>query len=197
MSPTPDVLAAQIAALGSADADERAGALAALVTAGESATNALIVALAGTDEQVRGLSARALAEIGDPAAEPAFRELLDDPDAAVRARGAQGLHRIDAPGALDALAGTIDELPNLLHYPFTVAVRALVARGMPAAAVVLPLLGSTNPATRERAVLVLRLLADRDDAPGGLGPAAAGYDPAAAESERDAAAARVAEVLAG
>jgi HEAT repeat protein len=133
-----------------------------------------------------------LAEIGDPAAEATFRELLGDADGTIRARGAQGLAAIGAPGAVDALVGTIDELPDLLHYPYTLSVRALIAMGWSAvAAPVSRVLTADNPVTRQRALLVLRSLLDdpavRPDVAGALNH----FDPAADESARTPAAADV------
>jgi HEAT repeat protein len=174
--------------LGAADPNERARALAELVGAGRRATPALIEALAGTDPSVRVQVAQALAEIADPSAEQAYVDLLEDPEPAIRGRGAQGLAAIGAPRAIDALARTIDDLPDLLHYPSTLAVQALIAQGPKAAVAAAPLLQAPSPVTRERAVLVLRSLAGALPDSQELAAALARYDPYADETDREAAA---------
>jgi HEAT repeat protein len=183
--------------LGAADPNERAKALAELVGAGREATTALIAALARTDPSVRVQAAQALAEVADPGAEQAYTELLEDPEPAVRARGAQGLAAIGSPRAIDALVRTIDDLPDLLHFPSTLAVQALIARGPKAAVAVAPLLQAPSPITRERAILVLRSLDEELFGPPGLGAALARYDPYADEAEREAAAEEIIRHLGG
>jgi HEAT repeat protein len=174
--------------LSAADPNERARALAELVGAGRRATPALIEALARTDPSVRVQVAQALAEIADPSAEQAYVDLLEDPEPAIRGRGAQGLATIGSPRAIDALVQTIDDLPDLLHYPSTLAVQALIAHGPKAAVAAAPLLQAPSPVTRERAILVLRSLAgELPDSPE-LAAALRRYDPYADETDREAAA---------
>ena len=180
-----DSTEALVEALGSADQDERAQALAGLVAAGPTATGPLVTALSRADPGVRRQAAQALAEIGDPSAAQAFADLLQDEDGSVRARGAQGLARIGAPAAVDALVRTIDDLPDLLHYPFTMSVRALIDLGWAAvAAPVSQLLKAADPATRQRAFLVLRSLADDPAAGPAVAEAMSRYDADAGEAER-------------
>jgi HEAT repeat protein len=167
-----------------ADPNERARALAELVGAGSQATEALIAALARADPSVRIQAAQALAEIADPSADQAYIDLLEDPEPAVRGRGAQGLAAIGSPRALDALVRTIDDLPDLLHYPSTLAVQALIAQGPKAAVAAAPLLQAPSPVTRERAILVLRSLAGELSGPPALAAALARYDPYADETDR-------------
>jgi HEAT repeat protein len=174
--------------LGATDPNERAKALAELVGAGRQATTALIAALSATDPAVRVQAAQALAEIADPSAEQAYMSLLEDPEPAVRGRGAQGLAAIGSPQAIDALARTIDDLPDLLHFPSTLAVQALIAQGPKAAIAVAPLLRAPSPVTRERALLVLRSLAGEPSDSQDLAAALGRYDPYAGEPEREAAA---------
>lgn len=161
-------LSALTALLASPEADERARALAQLVQAGRSASVPLRQALDELDLEGRRLAAQGLAEIADPAAEAAYRGLLDDSDPAVRGRGAQGLAAVGADDATTALVGTIDDLPDVLHYPQTVATQALVARGWPVALAVAELLTAADPVTRGRALLVLRQLSPADPRSGGL-----------------------------
>jgi HEAT repeat protein len=174
--------------LGATDPNERAKALAELVGAGRQATTALIAALSGTDPAVRVQAAQALAEIADPSAEQTYVSLLEDPEPAVRGRGAQGLAAIVSPRAIDALARTIDDLPDLLHFPSTLAVQALIAQGPKAATAVAPLLQAPSPVTRERAILVLRSLAGEPSDSQELAAALRRYDPYADEAGREAAA---------
>lgn len=173
---TSDHLAALVADLASADHERRTRALAELIRTGRPAVPALESALAGSTPAARRAAAQALAEIGDPEAEPTYRSMLDDPDPTVRARGAQGLHIIDATDAATALAGVIDELPEPLRHPMTIPVRALAARGVEGGRAVAPLLADASHSTREHALLVLRLLAGRPDAPVGLAGLLAGHD---------------------
>jgi HEAT repeat protein len=182
-------------ALGAADPNERARALAELVSAGRRATPALIEALARTDASVRVQAAQALGEIADPSAEQAYVDLLEDREPAVRARGAQGLAAIGSPRALDALVRTIDDLPDLLHFPSTLAVQALIAHGPNAAVAVAPLLQAPNPVTRERAIMVLRSLAGELPTSPELAPALARYDPYADEPVRQAAAEEIIRLI--
>jgi HEAT repeat protein len=170
--------------LSAADPNERARALAELVGAGPEATEALITALARADPSVRIQAAQALAEIADASAEQAYVDLLGDPEPAVRGRGAQGLAAIGSPRALDALVRTIDDLPDLLHYPSTVAVQALIVQGSKAAVAAAPLLQAPSPVTRERAIMVLRSLAGELPGPPELAAALARYDPYADETDR-------------
>jgi HEAT repeat protein len=187
-----DSVDALVAQLGSADQDEQAQAMAGLVGAGRRATGPLVDTLRSADAGVRAHAAQALAEIGDPAAEATFRELLGDAIGTVRARGAQGLAAIGAAGAVDALAATIDELPDLLHYPYTLSVRALIAMGWSVvAAPVSRLLTADDPVTRARAVLVLRSLLEDPAVPPDVAEALDHFDPAADESTRAPAAADV------
>jgi HEAT repeat protein len=187
----------RISRLGSDDQAERSQALAGLVGDGADATEALTQALTSDDDRVRRAAAQALAEIADPAAEATYRAMVDDRDGAVRGRGAQGLHAIGAAGAAEALAATINELPDQLRSPFTLAVYALVARGIAGAAAAAPLLDSADRLSRERGLLVIRMVADQPAGPAGLAQELAGYDPATDPAGRDAVADRVTSMLGG
>jgi HEAT repeat protein len=140
-------------------------------------------------------AAQALAEIADPSAEQAYAGLLEDPEPAVRARGAQGLAAIGSPRAIDALVRTMDDLPDLLHFPSTLAVQALIAQGRKAAVATAPLLQAPSPVTRERAILVLRSLAGELPASSELAAALAGYDAYGDEAERTAAAEQIIRLI--
>ena len=177
--------------LSATDPNERAKALAELVGAGHQATAALIAALSGTDPAVRVQAAQALAEIADPSAEQTYVSMLEDSEPAVRGRGAQGLAAIGSPRALAALVRTIDDLPDLLHFPSTLAVEALIAQGPKVAVAVASLLQAPSPVTRERALLVLRSLADMSELSTALGR----FDPYAGEAGRRAPAAEIVRLL--
>lgn len=162
-SPAPEDLVAQ---LGTAAPNDRAKALAALVMRGAASTPALLAALPGATAPMRAQIAQALAEIADPATADPLALLLGDADPLVRGRGAEGLARLDDPRALDALARTLDDLPDVLHWPYTVAASLLIERGTAALPTVATLLGAPDPITRTRAFQVLRdvLLQDRGEA---------------------------------
>lgn len=140
--------------LAAADPAARTRALAGLIAAGRASTPLLLAALAGGDAEVRARAAQGLAEIGDPAAAPALAAALADAAPAVRGRAAQGLAALGDPRAVAALVQTLDDLPDLLHAPHSVATYALIARGAPVLPAVLPLLDAQVAATRQRAWLV-------------------------------------------
>lgn len=144
--------------LASADPNERALALAALVEHGGSATPALTRALGSPVDAVRAQAAQALAEIADPSSADALAAALDDGNPEVRARAANGLARVRDPRALGALLRTIDDFPDVLHHPYTLSVYGLIGLGQAALPAVVPLLEADDPATRERALLVVRTL---------------------------------------
>jgi HEAT repeat protein len=173
---TKEQLGALAGELASTDHDLRTRALAALIAAGPAAVPVIEGVLAGSTTSGRRAAAQALAEIGDPASEGTYRSMLDDPDPTVRARGAQGLHIIGAAGASKALADVINELPDLLRHPVTIPVRALAARGAEGGRAAAPLLADPSKITRERALLVLRMLAGGPDAPSGLAELLVGHD---------------------
>lgn len=185
-APSGDLLHAQVRALAAPDAATRTAALATLVGAGRAATGALLEALRGAvpaampvGQGVRALVARALGEIGDPAAADALAALLADADPAVRGRAAQGLALAGDARSLDALAATLDDLPDPLHHPATVATDLLVARGRAALPAAAALLDAAGADTRERAWYVVRSIAatlppgEARDAP----PLGQGFEP--------------------
>jgi len=98
---------------------------------------------------------------------PELLQQLESIDPQVRGTAALGLARLNDPRAPQALADTINDLPNLLHYPYTQAVQALIAMGDRALPVVAPLLQSPDPITRTRAWLVLRSVVQKRP---GVGP---------------------------
>jgi HEAT repeat protein len=153
---TPQPPRELVAQLGASQPNDRALALAALVMQGAAATPALLEALPQAPAPVRAQIARGLAEIADPRTADAMAALLNDPDPLVRGRGAQGLARMNDPRALDALVRTIDDLPDVLHWPHTVAVYLLIERGAEALPALAPLLQEPDPVTRTRAFHVLR-----------------------------------------
>jgi HEAT repeat protein len=147
------------AAYGDLDASDpaaRARALAALIGAGRASTPLLLNALASVDAGVRERAAQGLAEIADPSAGPALTGALADPAPRVRGRAAQGLAAIGDAGAIGALVRTLDDYPDLLHAPHTLATHLLTARGLPALSAVALLLDAPLPLTRQRAFLVLQ-----------------------------------------
>ena len=185
-APTGEALLSCVDGLASADTAARVAALAALVGAGRAATGMLLEALRGaaatavlTKQGTRALVARALGEIGDPAAADALAALLGDADPAVRGRAAQGLSLAGDPRGLGALAATLDDLPDPLHHPASVATDLLIARGSDALTAVARLLDAPGADTRERAWYMMRSIAaalpphQARDAP----PIGTGFDP--------------------
>lgn len=189
--PLPDEAAIQRALQGLDDPapQVRTLALATLARGGTVATTGLLQALPTAEGARRQAIVQALAETADPRSREALRDLLADPDPLVRGRAAEGLARLRDAHATDALLHTLNDLPDLLHWPFTAAVHGLVAMGPPVLPAVAPLLSSDDPVTRARAFEVVRqvLIAERGDAAwqallGTLGT----FDPATVAPERAA-----------
>jgi HEAT repeat protein len=179
--------------LSSSEPNARALALAALVQQGAAATPALLEALAQGSVAVREAVARALAEISDPRTVDALAEMLQDTNPLVRGRGAQGMAHLNDARALDALVHTINDLPDVLHWPHTVATYLLIERGEAALPKVVPLLADAQAMTRQRALEVLQavLIQSRGDAAWHeLWDRLGRYDPQTDDSVRRAAAAR-------
>ncbi len=179
--------------LGAADFNLRARALAGLVALGRGATSALLPLLGNPDAALRALATRALAEAGDPDCAEAFARALRDPDCQVRARAAQGLARIGDARAVDALILTLNDYPDVLHDPATLATHLLTKQGVAALPRVIPLLRAADLATRRRAWLVVHGIVTRLNGATGwatLWHSLGGYRPDAPVEERDAAAAR-------
>jgi len=181
-----------LGSLDAADPAQRAKALAALVAAGRTATPVLLRGLASADADVREKAAQGLAEIADPSTADALAAALADPAPRVRGRAAQGLAALGDARALDALVRTIDDFPDVLHAPHTVATYVLVARGPKALPAIAPLLDAPQPMTRQRAFLVLQTVVSAMPQAGDwrtLWQSLGAYDPNAADASARAAAA--------
>ncbi|KGM02824.1 hypothetical protein Q760_11065 [Cellulomonas cellasea DSM 20118] len=127
-----------------------------LVQLGSAAVPGLVGVVRDTASVARGLAAEALAEIADPACADDLAAAVGDLDEEVRANAAVGLSRIGDPRAAEALLRTIDDRQDLLHYPYTASVHALIALGAPALPAVATLLDAPDPVTRQRAFVVVR-----------------------------------------
>lgn len=192
--------AAQLAEqLASPDSDRRARALAELVRLGRPASPVLRPLLARPQAPLRALAAQALAEIGNPDDAAAFANALHDPEPAVRARAAQGLAAIGDDRAVAALLLTLNDLPDVLHYPATLATHLLTALGPPALPRLAPLLKAADVETRRRAWLAMHgIVANLPEAGdwGELWQSLGGYRPEDPEPERNGAADRWADWIA-
>ena len=147
--------------LADSDHNARIVALAELIRRGRAAVPALLKAFAHTDTDVRVFAAEGLGEVADPAQADLYRQMLDDNDGSIRARGAQGLARIDDPAAIEALVRTIDDLPDLEHFPQTLSTYSLIHYGAAALPVVAPLLSDARRVNRERAFFVVLLIIEQ------------------------------------
>lgn len=177
-------MSSDLGGLDAADPTDRTSALAALVVAGRASTPTLQRALASPDAEVREKAAGGLAEIADPSAAEALAGALGDSEPRVRARAAQALAAIGDERALEALVRTIDDYPDDLHPPHTVATYVLIARGRDALPAIVPLLDAPNPVTRQRAFVVLEtLVSDMPEAGdwGVLWQSLGAYDPKGAD----------------
>lgn len=138
--------------------DQRRQALAGLIRLGPAAGPALRPLLADPDGTLRALAMQALAEIGDRSDADRFAHALDDPEPAVRARAAQGLAQIGDARAVAALIRTLDDLPDVLHHPATLATQWLAAIGPTALPALAPLLALPPSERRQRAWFTLHLI---------------------------------------
>jgi HEAT repeat protein len=177
--------------LRSADFNERAKAFAALVGQGRSAAPALVRVLEEPDDLVRTQAARALSEIADPGTADALAAATNDGNANVRAHAAAGLARIGDERAVEAMVRTIDDLPDLMHHPYTSSVYGLIDLGRPSLPAVAPLLSADDPMTRLRAFVVVRSVVsalEEGSDWNALWDSLGRYDPDAERAEREAAA---------
>ncbi|SCK59937.1 HEAT repeat-containing protein [Variovorax sp. HW608] len=172
---------ADLGGLDAADPADRTSAYTTLVVAGRASTPVFLRGLASADADVREKSAQGLAETGDPAAADALADALSDPEPLVRGRAAQALAAIGDWRSLDALVRTIDDYPDVLHAPHTIATYVLIARGRDVLPSVAPLLDAPQPITRQRAYLVLQTLVSAMPEAGGdwgtLWQSLGAYDP--------------------
>jgi HEAT repeat protein len=186
--------------LGVANFNDRAIALALLVRRGPPAERALRLAIDSPDTDTRERALRGLAEIGDPASADIFARFLKATEPRFRALAAHGLVRCGDQRGLEASVRAIDDAPDELHYPVTLAVYDLTALGPKALPLVAPLLSAPAAETRQRAFLVIRRVIDAHPELGTcdtLEVQLGVYDPGEADAARDAAAARWGAWLAG
>src|SRR5690348_11053413 len=108
----PDVDSAAIsllvAHLASDNQLEREHALQSLVALGAPVVRPLVEALSGREDEVRWEAARALAEIGDPAAGPALVAALEDPLCDVRWVAGVALIALDRGGLVPLLQALME-----------------------------------------------------------------------------------------
>ncbi len=105
---------------------------------------------------------RTLLAIEDRRAEDLFRRAVASSDPEIRAIGAQGLQRLKAPDALNALQAAINDTPDPLHFVQTPAVQSLIDLGMATLPTVFVLMESADESTRQRAQHVLATVVLRD-----------------------------------
>jgi HEAT repeat protein len=141
--------------LASPDSNRRSRALAELIRLGRPASIVLRPLLTQVETPLRALAAQALAEIGNPDDAEIFANALHDPEPAVRARAAQGLAAIGDDRAVTALLHTLNDLPDVLHHPATLATHLLTGLGPRALPGLAPLLKSADAETRRRAWLAI------------------------------------------
>jgi HEAT repeats len=184
---------ALVAQLGAARTNDRAIALALLVRRGPPAARALRLAIDNPDADTRERALRGLAEIGDPASADIFVRFLRAPEPRVRALAAHGLVRCGDPRGPEASVRAIDDAPDELHYPVTLAVYDLTTLGPKALPLVAPLLSAPAAETRQRAFMVIRRVIDAHPELGtweALEHRFGAYDPDGTAAGRDATAGR-------
>lgn len=162
--------------LGSDDVNEAGIALGDLIALGRAATPALVAAAGADAAATRTLAMEGLASVADPGAEPALRRALEDPDGRVRSGAAVALNRIGAPGALDALAATLDDWPDELHGEMSRSAYELAGSGPRALPIAVGLLASGDWATRAKGAWITRRIATQaGDEYAGLAALVEGY----------------------
>jgi hypothetical protein len=166
-------------------------ALRELVRLGKPATPILIKALTAPQAETKLLAIEGLQELRDPASADALEAATHDASGEVRARAAAALYRLNDRRALAALVRTLDDYPDVLHSPYTVSMYELLTGGKEVLPLVAPLLKAPQPATRERALLIIKTLVPKVS--GGenweqLWRSLGSYDPKGAELERNRAA---------
>ncbi|MFT4164114.1 MAG: HEAT repeat domain-containing protein [Microlunatus sp.] len=179
-----------------ADADPNISGLALgeLVEQGSAAIPTLLQALRSDQVGARRLAMEGLGDIGDAAAVDEARAGLDDSDGQVRSLAAVALARMGDPGALEALAHTLDDWPDLLHSEMSRSAYELPRLGPPALTVAIPLLASDDADDRAKGIWIARAVLDQSVVPDGaeLGMILARFDPGGQAEARASAAAAAA-----
>lgn len=184
--------------LRSADPNVAGLALGELVAQGEAAVPALLRALTSDIVGARRMAIEGLGDIASSSSEEGVRAALADPDGQVRSLAAVALARLGAPDALEALANTLDDWPDLAHSEMSRSAYELPRLGRRALAVVIPLLASTHWADRAKGAWVTRQVLGQASADPDLAELRAivdGFDADGPAKERDRAARKAAEWL--
>ena len=166
-------------------------ALMELSRLGKPATPILIEALTAPQVETKLLAIEGLQEIRDPASADALETATRDASGEVRSRAAAALYRLNDRRALAALVQTLDDYPDVLHSPYTVSMYALLEGGKEVLPWVAPLLKAPQPATRERALLIIKTLVPKVSGSENweqLWRSLGCYDPEGADAERNRAA---------
>jgi HEAT repeat protein len=136
--------------------------------------------------------------VADPGTADDARAGLDDADGQVRSLAAVALARMNDPAALDALADTLDDWPDLLHSEMSRSAYELPGLGLRALSVAIPLLSSADWADRAKGDWVIRAVLRRtgdDHDTNDLSQIMQDFTPDADADQRKAAAARAADWL--
>ena len=172
-------------------------ALGELVAKGSAAVPDLVTALGSDQVGLRRMAIEGLGDIADPQAAQAATDALSDDDGQVRSLAAVALARMGAPGALDALARTLDDWPDLAHSELSRSTYELPRLGLAALTVAIPLLDSDDWADRAKGAWVARAVLGQveDHDTDRLREIVAGFDPDGDPGTRQAAASSAAEWL--
>jgi HEAT repeat protein len=173
-------------------------ALGELVQRGTAAIPTLVAALGSDRVEMRRRAMEGLGDIADPAVADDVRAGLDDSDGQVRSLAAVALARMNDPAALDALAATLNDWPDLLHSEMSRSAYELPRLGLSALTVAIPLLASADWADRAKGAWVARAVlgqAGDDLAVDELRRILRDYSPEADAEQREAAATAAADWL--
>jgi HEAT repeat protein len=135
--------------------------VASLIRIGASSVPTLLPLLKEESPDRRAQVMYALSQIAEPATLAAFENGLLDSDERVRAYAAVGLARIGDPNAPAALARTLNDAPDQLHWDMTPAVYSLGQMGLRALPELLDLLMDDDELTRLRAQRALERINDQ------------------------------------
>ena len=142
--------------LGSADPNVAGLALGELQAQGEAAVPALLRALTSDNVGARRMAIEGLGDIASASSEDGVRAALADQDGQVRSLAAVALARLGAPDALQALADTLDDWPDLAHAEMSRSAYELPRLGRRALTVAIPLLASPVWTDRAKGAWVIR-----------------------------------------
>jgi HEAT repeat protein len=162
--------------LGSSDPNVSGLALSELTARGPEALPTLLEALDSERVEARRAAMEGLGDLADSSAANRVKAALEDPDGQVRSLAAVALARMEDPAALDALADTLNDWPDLLHSEMSRSTYELPRLGLSALRVAIPLLASDSWEDRSKGAWVAHAVLEQVAGPDEAGPDRSGPD---------------------